>query len=530
MQLPMRLTSYSIAGLSGFPGRSETGGCATLEQNIRSLAYHRNLEWIFRALYRLVRANRKRLIWASTVAALGFGTYLYVSSPAHVRVAVVRTVQTEETLGATGRVRGERSVELGLDISGVVRSIYVRNGDVVHAGAVLLSLDKSDLTAGADAARAGVNTAAAELTRTSRGPLASEVRRARAELEQAKSVGDAKVAGAEARLQDLQSGSTSQEIAEAQAELQRQKALLGKAQADFQRTERLVMQGALAQSMLDDAKTSVETAHASVNAQEQRLSAIKSGSRPSQVAEAKAALAEAKASRDTGIRSASEALNTILSNPRTEDIAAARARLDQSKAELRRALDLSSKTELRAPFDGVVADLPVEEGQSISPGQKLIVFQQISKPIIEVETDEANLKSLRLGQRAIISSEAYPGRTFDAILYDLGSRVDADRGTIKIKLRPITSVNWIRPDLTVDVNIVTSAKARRIILPADTVTRHDGRSVVYAVRDGKATPVVVTPGAVGPNGVVVSGDLKEGMIVVRNAAVVEADGDVAVTR
>lgn len=466
----------------------------------------------------------------SVVTALGLGTYLYVNSPAGVRVAIVKTVETQETLGATGRVRGERSVDLGLDISGVVQRINVKNGDVVHAGSVLLLLDKSDLAAGADAARAGVNTASAELTRTSRGPLASEVRRARAELQQAKSVGDAKVAGAEARLRDLQSGATSHEIAEAQAELQRQKALLGKAQADLQRTQRLVEQGALAQSMLDDAKTAVETEKASVNAQEQRLDALKSGSRPSQIAEAKAALAEAKASRDTSVRSASEALNTILSNPRAEDIAAARARLDQSRAELRRADELRSKCILRAPFDGIVADLPVEEGQSISPGQKLIVFQQISKPIIEVETDEANLKSLRIGQRAIISSEAYPGKTFEAILYDLGSRVDADRGTIQIKLRPTNKVNWIRPDLTVDVNIVTSAKARRIILPADTVTRHDGRSVVYAVRDGKAAPILVTPGAVGSNGVVVSGDLEDGMMIVRNAAGVEAGSNVTVKR
>ena len=493
-----------------------------MEQSSRSIPYYRTLDGVTRAIL----SNAKRLMWAAAAVALGLGTYLYVSSPAKVQVAVVRTVDTEETLGATGRVRGERSVELGLDASGVVRRVYVKNGDVVRAGAVLLLLDKSDLDAGADAAKAAVRSAEAELARASRPPLISEVRHARAELDQAKSVGDAKVAGAQARLSDLQLGARSQEIAEAQAELQRQKALLGKAQADLKRTQRLVNQGALAQSMLDDARTSVETARASAAAQEQRVGILQSGSRPSQVAEAQAALTEARASRDTGVRSATEALNMILANPRPEDINAARAKLEQARAELRRALDLRSKCELRAPFDGVVADLPVEEGQSISPGQKLVVFEQISKPIIEVETDEANLRSLRMGQNAVISSEAYPGQTFDAVLYDLGSKVDADRGTIKVKLRPEKIVTWLRPDLTVDVNIITSARARRIILPADTVTRHDGRSVVYTVRDGEAIPVVVTPGAVGPNGVAVSGDLKDGMLVVRNAASVEAGGDV----
>lgn len=499
-----------------------------MEQNTRSIPYYGTLEIITRVALRMVRANVKRLASASFVIALGFGTYLYVSSPAKVHVAVVRTVQTEETLGATGRVRGEKSVDLGLDVSGIVRRVYVKEGDTVRAGAILLQLDKSDLDASADAAQAAVNSSQAELAKVSRGPLPSETRRARVELEQAQSVGDARVAGAQARLLDLQSGARSQEVGEAQADLQRQKALLSKAEADLRRTDRLVKQGAVAQSMLDDAKTNVDTARATVSAAEQRVSMLKSGSRPSQIAEASAALVEAKASRDTSIRAAREALNTILAEPRREEINAARARLDQSRAEMRRAIDVRYKGELRAPFDGIVADMPVEQGQSISPGQKLVVFQQISRPIIEVETDEANLKTLRIGQGAIVSSDAYPGKTFEAVLYDLGSRVDADRGTIKIKLRPTSGVSWIRPDLTVDVNIITNSKARRIVIPADAVTRHDGRSVVLVVKNGQAVPVVVTPGAVGLNGVVVAGDLKDGMQVVRNAASVEADGDVSV--
>ena len=497
-----------------------------MEQRSSSIPYYRTLDEIARVVRSIIRANAKRLLWTLVVVALGLGTYLYVSSPAKVHVAVVRTIETEETLGATGRVRGEKSVDLGLDMSGVVRSVYVKNGDIVRAGTVLLTLDKTDLEAGADASRAAVATAEAELARASRPPLTSDVRRAQAELEQARSVGAAKVAGATARLHDLQAGSRSQEVAEAEADLQRQKALLSKSQSDLRRTENLVKQGAIAQSALDDAQTNVETGQAAVSAQEQRVSMLKAGSRPSQIAEAQASLAEAKASRDTSIRASTEALNSLLAHPTPEDVRAARAKVDQARAELRRAANMTTKGVLRAPFDGVVADLPVEEGQSVSPGQKLIVFEQISKPIIEVETDEANLRTLRMGQRAVISSDAYPGRTFDAVLYDLGSRVDADRGTIKIRLRPTSGVTWMRPNLTVDVNIVTSARAPRIMMPSDTLTRVDGKQVVYVVRDGVAVPVPVTPGAVGRNGVAISGRLRDGDRVIRNAANVEANGDV----
>lgn len=497
-----------------------------MEQNSRSVPYYGTLDEILRVTRSIARAHLKRAIWAAAVAALGLSTYLYVSSPAPVNVVVVRTVVAQETLGATGRVRGEKSVDLGLDMSGIVRAVYVRNGDNVRAGQVLLSLDQSDFLAGAEASRAALRSAEAELARVSRPPLQSDIRRARAELDQAQSVGAARVAQAKARLQDLKQGTRSHEIAEAQAELQRQKALLSKAQSDYQRVHRLVSQGAMARSALDDAATNVETSKAAVSAQEQRVSALKAGSRPSQIAEAEAALAEAKASRDTSVRAAREALNSLLAQPRPEETRAARAKVEQARAELRRATNTASKGVLRAPFDGVIADLPVEEGQSVSPGQRLVVFEEISRPVIEVETDEANLKSLRVGQRAIVSSDAYPGHSFDAVLYDLGSRVNADRGTITIKLRPAKRVAWLRPDLTVDVNIVTGAKAPRIVLPADTLTRADGKQVVYVVRHGKARPVPVTPGAIGSEGVAVSGDLSDGDLVIRNAANVEANGDV----
>ena len=465
-----------------------------------------------------LRTYAKRLAWTAVVVATGLSLYLYVSAPAHVQVVSISAVETTETLGATGKVRGEKVADLGLDTYGVVRGIYVRDGDTVKAGQLLLSLDATELDAAAGAARAAVTSAEAELRRAARPPLRSEIGQANAELARSDSVGRARIAQAEARLADLQSGARSQEIAAAQAELQSRKAVLEKARKDLKRTEVLVKEGALAQSRLDQAATDVETARAAVTAQEQNVDLLKAGGRPQQIAEAEASVAEARASRETSVRAARERLNTLLALPRPEDVAAARARVAEARAKLGRALALMARSEIRAPFDGVVADLLVEEGQSVSPGQKLITFQQIGKPIIEVETDEDNLGVLSPGMKAVVSSGAYPNQTFEAVLYDLGSEVDSERGTIQIKLRPTRSVAWLRPDMTVDVNIITKTRAKRIIVPPDAVTRVGETSAVLVVNDGETVPVSVTTGAAGQDGVVVFGSLKDGDQVVRNAS------------
>ncbi len=154
----------------------------------------------------------------------------------------------------------------------------------------------------------------------------------------------------------------------------------------------------------------------------------------------------------------------------------------------------------------------------------------MSRPVIEVETDEENLSVLSLGQRAVVSSDAYPGRTFDAILYDLGSRVNPERGTITVKLRPTERVSWLRPDLTVDVNIVTRGNVRRPVLPPATLTKAGGRSVVLLIRDCKTVALPVRTGAAGPAGVSVFGELKDGDLVARDASEVGPDVDVKCVR
>ncbi|MCE5314451.1 MAG: efflux RND transporter periplasmic adaptor subunit [Armatimonadota bacterium] len=468
----------------------------------------------------------KRLAKLAVPGIIALALYQYVSAPDSVNVAVVKTVTTAETIGATGKIRGSRVADLGLDSSGVIKSIYVKEGDSVTAGQPLLALAQPELRSSAEAARAALESANAELARASRGPLPSEIREARAQLAQAQSVGQARINQAEAKLRTVKRGSRPQEVAEAQSELQRRQDILAKAELDYGRLQKLYKQGAISESQLDDAKVAVVTSRSSADAQKSRLSLIKEGASSDEIAEANAGLAEARASRETNVASARERLNTILAQPRYEDVSAARAKVDQARAEYRRSLDMTSKSELTAPFTGIVADVPVEQGQSISPGQKLVVLHEMTKPLVEVETDEENLSALTIGQQAVITADAFPGRELHAVVTDLGSKVNSERGTVQVLLSLTQSAAWLRPDLTVDVNIVTKRSARRIILPADTVTRYGGGSAVFVLRGGKALPVPVTPGAVGRDGIVVSGDLKDGERVIRDATNVTANSDV----
>jgi multidrug efflux pump subunit AcrA (membrane-fusion protein) len=86
-----------------------------------------------------------------------------------------------------------------------------------------------------------------------------------------------------------------------------------------------------------------------------------------------------------------------------------------------------------------------------------------------IEPDERNLALLALGQSATASSEAFPDDRFAATVSYIAPAVDPRRGTIEVRLAVPTPPEYLRPDMTVSVEITVAERAHTTILPADAV-------------------------------------------------------------
>ena len=102
-----------------------------------------------------IRRHWRTLAKLAALAVVGIVIYRYVAAPPVVHVIAVESVVATQTLGATGKVRGARVVELGVDI-GSGASVFVHEGDTVRAGQLMLSLDRSEAAERAAAAQATV--------------------------------------------------------------------------------------------------------------------------------------------------------------------------------------------------------------------------------------------------------------------------------------------------------------------------------------------------------------------------------------
>jgi HlyD family secretion protein len=115
-----------------------------------------------------------------------------------------------------------------------------------------------------------------------------------------------------------------------------------------------------------------------------------------------------------------------------------------------------------------------------------------------VQIDEKNLGLLSLGQKARASADAFSSQRFDAELSFINPGVDAQRGSVEVKLRVPQPPAYLKQDMTVSVEIEVARRPAALVLPTDAL--HDVSSAlpwVFRVVNGKVQKTPVTLGLKG---------------------------------
>src|SRR6266404_7126035 len=101
--------------------------------------------------------------------------------------------------------------------------------------------------------------------------------------------------------------------------------------------------------------------------------------------------------------------------------------ITQNQANLTRVSDVLQKTTYEAPFDGVITNLPVREGETVvigiqnSPGSTLMTIADMSVITSEVKVDETDIVNVKLGQSADVTIDAIPHKIFHGTVTEIGN-------------------------------------------------------------------------------------------------------------
>ena len=261
---------------------------------------------------------------------------------------------------------------------------------------------------------------------------------------------------------------------------------LARAESELARVEALAKSGVVSPADLDDARRNVEVSKAQQNA----------------------ARAQQTAATPKGVDS-TIAISALL----------------ESQAQLSGATVRLEQTRLVAPRDGVILTRTVEPGHTVQPGTTLFELAADGETQLVIEPDERNLAWIRRGQKGRASADAYPKVIFDAEVDYIAPAIDRQRGSIEVRLRVPAPPDFLKPDMTVSVDLTVASKSGVLAVPSDAVrgaaTPAPWLLVVAGGRIGRRN---VTLGIRGEGHTEIESGLEDGAEVVLSADVALAPG------
>jgi HlyD family secretion protein len=305
-----------------------------------------------------------------------------------------------------------------------------------------------------------------------------------------------------------------------QADLLRAHADYDRNKLDWSRAQSLFQDGLISKSDFDSRKNAWATADAGLT-------------------QAEARVAQAKAQKDSAER-----------------------HVTQAQATLTHYTDLLQKTTYPAPFDGVVTNLPVREGETVvigiqnAQGSTLMTIADMSVITAEVKVDETDIVNVKLGQPAEVTIDAIPNKIFHGAVSEIGdnaivrsSGVSTSQQTtaseeakdFKVVVTLQDAPADLRPGLSTTAKITTATRANALSVPIQALTlrtkeqmdqqnnppgsvhaaapatdvasknkKKDEVQGVFVIRDKKALFVPITTGITGTSDIEVLNGLKEG--------------------
>ena len=404
-----------------------------------------------------------------------------------------------QSVSASGSVAGLDESDVAAELGGRLAHLRVHEGDRVRQGQLLAEQETSLLKAQLTQARATVETAEAQLAQAARRPLASEVERARAEVEQASQVAEAQLAAARQRLEELQRGPTHEEVEQSRGQAQLALAQRDQSKREAERLAGLYEQGFVTLQDLERARTQARVAENTYLTNYNRLRQQQIGTRAEVLRQARAQVEQSQANLEGARASGAARMQNLEDQPRAEDVRLAEARLEEARQALKVAQQRLEQACIRAPYAGTVTKIFLKAGQLTGANAPLLHLVRSHSYEIQVNVDELNLGRLKVGQQAVVSSDAYP-ETFPARLREISPQVVSERGTILCRLDPVKPPAWLRPGLTVSVNILFETARERPVVPLSSVTVAGRRSTLLVLKDGRLEEREVQLGAPGQDG------------------------------
>ncbi len=287
-----------------------------------------------------------------------------------------------------------------------------------------------------------------------------------------------------------------------------------------------------------------------------KLAELEHGSRPEEVAVARANLNQAKADQENAqvtlnrtkglvndkvlskqtlddaqakydsavahVNSLQKTLDLSVLGPRQEEIDSMRGQVEQAKGALAYAETQEQNTVITAPVTGTVLERAVEKGEFVTnmnvgdKGAKGYVAAVADLNDLEVELDISQNDFAKLGpkQKGVVTTDAFPDLKYDGFIKEISPEANRQKATVQVKVKVANPDEHLRPDMNASVAFISDDKQASagvtvrpvVVIPASAIRDN----AVFVMFDGKALRRAVKTGSTNSKGVRIEEGLNGG--------------------
>ena len=331
-----------------------------------------------------------------------------------------------------------------------------------------------------------------------------------------------------------------------------------------------VKQGQVLVRLEDDEYRAHELeAQGQLNNLKAKLAELEHGSRPEEIAKAKADVEQAKANLDDAgvtlkrtqqlvkegvfpkqqlddaqakyddavarVASLQRTYDLVKIGPRREQIDAMRAQVQQAQGTLDYAKTQLEDTVITAPVGGTILDRNVEKGEFVTTGfvgdkgakGYVVSLADLNDLQVELDINQNDFAKLGPKTRGVVTTDAYPDRRYNGYIYQISPEANRQKATVQVKVQIENPDSYLRPEMNATVAFLGDAKAdsgapaRAIVVVPATAVRDNS---VFVLTDDKAVKRAVKLGGTNAQGVIVESGLIGGEDIVVNPPADLKDG------
>lgn len=355
--------------------------------------------------------RQPRRWWVTALAILGLVIVAAAivsrrDDPIAVRTAIASRGTIRSLISTNGKIEPSVNFEAHAPIATTVQRVFVKEGQFVKKGTLLVVLDAPDARAQAARAAAQIKTAQADVSAIERGGTQEEVLTLDAQMVKARTDRDS-------------------------------------AQHNLDALRRLQEKSAASTAEVRDAENALARADAELTLLQQKKT--KRYSKP--------------------------------------EVARVDAQRNEAQATYDAAEDVLAKSNIRAPFDGIVYSLPAKQGAFINSGDLVLQLADLRKVVVRSFVDEPDVARLAPGNSIEVTWDALPGRVWQGAVSAVPSTVRL-RGSRNVGETTCILDNQdlkLLPNVNVGVTIVVAEHANVLMVPREAVRMDDSTPYVLQI-------------------------------------------------